>query len=422
MNPHSLLLGIGLLALGVGLGVGGTLLLPRPSNGLADDMHADDPPQAEEEQQADTLTLAAGAIADAGIATTALPAATHRAETPALGRLELDPATTVILRAPAAGTLQRTAERAWPAIGTKVAKGDVLGLLVPRLTPVERADLQQRAVAAGLEIASATAASAAAEANLRRTRDLNADDKNVSDRELEDASSRATIEAARLTMARRTQDQLTTLLTEPAMAPLICPGTGEVVELTSSPGETAAADQPLLRVADTRQLLARILPPLGQPFDSAATNARITLPGAPPIGCIGKLVGHGLDDSLLFELEASTADMRPGLPVTAWLPNGPIVDGMIVPGDAVVRMHGRSLVFVRLPDAADAATARFRWHAIPTDNPTEAGFFVPVAAGRPGASGLAVGDPVVSSGAAVLLSQLMRHEIPATDEEPAEGK
>src|SRR5215471_18216402 len=111
-------------------------------------------------------------------------------EVAAYGHLEEDPSRVFVLRAPVAGTVQATAGRSWPEIGQSLADQSVIGAIDPRLPPTDRITLNDRLVGAKSDIESSRIALQTAQAALERARTLNADNKNVSDRAVEEAASR----------------------------------------------------------------------------------------------------------------------------------------------------------------------------------------------------------------------------------------
>jgi hypothetical protein len=89
----------------------------------------------------------------------------------------------------------------WPNTGDVLADRFMAGQIEPRLPPTDRITLRDRLATAKAEVESSTAALAAARAALDRARTLNADDKNVSDRVMQEAEARVAAEQARLTAA-----------------------------------------------------------------------------------------------------------------------------------------------------------------------------------------------------------------------------
>jgi multidrug efflux pump subunit AcrA (membrane-fusion protein) len=88
--------------------------------------------------------------------------------------------------------------------------------------------------------------------------------------------------------------------------------------------------------------------------------------------------------------------------LTAYLPEGSELKGVLVPKSAVVLWQGKSWVYVRKD--ADHFVRR----ETPTDVPTAEGWFV--------TQGLAPGDQTVVKGAQLLFSEEFRSQIKETEE------
>ena len=343
----------------------------------------------------------------AGIRVEELAGATAEPEVVAYGRLQEDPAAVFVLRSPVAGTLRATEGRAWPAIGDTLADKAVTGLVEPRLTPAEGIALTERLAAARAEAVSAKATAAAARAAWERARTLNADNKNVSDRALQEAEARLKGEEARLQAAEETVRLLEVSLGRPAAAPLKVARGGQVVEVMAQPGEAVESGQPLLRVVGFDKLLARVDVPAGEPVVPSAATARIVVLGHEERPLRGEHVALGASvdpgtqgQPFLFRLDSQGLPLRPGLAVTAYLRGaGPRRKGVIVPRSAVVHTQGRAWVYVSIGGSV------FTRRAVTLERSLERGWFVP--------AGLAPGDAVVVVGAQVLLSDENKSQIPA---------
>jgi hypothetical protein len=399
--------------LGVGVGITGTLLLrgkkPEasvPAKESGSPSHEGTATQPDEGPE--HVELPIEIVTQAGITTVAVVATTLRPELAVLGQLEYAPDASFVVRAPIAGTLLATANGAWPTVGATITKDLLVGKVAPRLQPVERADLEQRLLAAELELTTAESTANAAATALKRVTTLNANDKSASDREVEDATVRAATEQARLATAKRAQTQLQGLLHgELGTLPLLAAAGGEVVEQLATAGEAVEAGQPLLRITDRHRLVARVRPPLGHAFDAAATTARVRTCTEPPSVRAALVTGHGADGAILLAIDGDVKDLDAGMPVTAWLPTAAAeLHGTDVPNSAIVRHLGQSFVFVRSSAEEPKATAHFELRAIANDQPTAIGMFTTT---------LQAGELLVDRGAAILLSKLLV----GADEEPA---
>ena len=109
------------------------------------------------------------------------------------------------------------------------------------------------------------------------------------------------------------------------------------------------------------------------------------------------------------------AGFLPGMSVAVYLPVGSPVQGVLVPDSAVVWLQGKAWVYVKQvsdgsveanPNHAEKAQPpdRFVRRAISTETPVSDGWFV--------ANGVSAGEPVVVTGAQLLLSEEFKAEIP----------
>jgi len=327
----------------------------------------------------------------------------------AYGRFVEDPSGTFALRSPAAGILQAPADRPWPKIGDLVADGAAVALLSPRLTPLERVDLQSKLAAAKADAASAAAAFEAAKAGFERLKSLNAENKTASDRSLQEAEARMKSEAARRQASTETVAVIeASLEARSGPLPLRVDRGGTVVELPAQPGEGIDAGQTVLRVARYDRLLARLTLAPGEDAASPPSLARIVPLGREDLVLRGEPVAQVAPDaalpgdSYLYGVNAEGTRLRPGMAFSAWLRrSGDPVAGVVVPRGAVVRAAGARWVWVRT--AADRFTRRELLHA----RPVEAGWFV--------TEGLLAGEGVVTAGAQLLLSEELKSKIQGED-------
>jgi len=348
----------------------------------------------------------------AGLRTEPLAAAEVEPEVAGYGRLQEDPAAVFVLRAPVAGTLRAPEGRAWPAVGENLLEGTPAGAVEPRLAPAERIALMERLAATRAEAASAGAALTASKAAYQRARTLNADNKNVSDRALEEAEARLKGDEARAGAAAETVRLLKGSLHAPAAAPLALARGGQVVEVMAQPGEALESGQPLLRVVRFERLLARVEIPAGEVVVPDVVAARLVVLGREERPLRGERVAVTAAEpgtqgqSFLFRIHAQGLPLRPGLAVTAYLrAPGPRLKGVLVPRSAVVLAEARAWVYVR------AAEGVFVRRAVTLERSLNGGWFV--------AAGLAVGDYVVTAGAQALLSEESKSLAGAGEEDEA---
>ena len=323
----------------------------------------------------------------------------------AYGHLEEDPSQTFIVRAPVAGTLQLGSSGNWPSAGQTLSTGRDLGVVEPRITPTERIALTTQLTGVRSEADAAAAATQAAREAYERARVLNADNKNIADRVVEEAKARLDAEQARLTSARTTVQNLEKSLrvAGPAASRLMADVDGTVVEVMARPGESVEAGLPLLRISRLDKLVARVDLPVGQNLPSGVMSAQIVAVGheQEPVSADRISANPVVDpkspgESYLFRLREGRFGLRPGLAVTTYFTRpGARRQGFTIPIAAVVRLSGKTYVFVQSVDG-------FVRKEVKVESPVAAGYFV---AGR-----LAGGDRIVVTGAQTLLSEEFKPE------------
>src|SRR5207237_6025264 len=184
---------------------------------------------------------------------------------------------------PVVGVLRAQSGRNWPSIGETLSDGTSIGAVEPRLAPIERVDLVTRLSDARADVEAADAKVNAARAAFERARLLNADNKNISDRAVQEAEATLKTEEARLASAHRNVAELEAASTRQSAGttpmPLNVARGGEVVEVLARPNETIESGQPILRVARFDNLLARVDVPAGEVVDRNLTMARIVAVG-----------------------------------------------------------------------------------------------------------------------------------------------
>jgi len=290
----------------------------------------------------------------------------------------------------------------------------VFGELDPRLSPVEHVDLQDRLATARADVEALQASLVAAQASFERARVLNAEDKNLSDRALQEAEARAKGEEARLTAARENVHQLEATLAATSgnghLLPLSSRPGGEVVAVLAQPGESVENGQSILRLARFSRLIARIDLPAGETIDPSVATARILAVGHEDRPLRGDRIGLAADvdpqtlgQGILFRLSTDGVPLRPGAAVVAYLsvPGNPL-QGVIVPRAAAVRYGGKVWAYAK----TDAD--KFIRHEVTLDQSTDKGWFV--------TSGFAPGNRVVIVGAQVLLSEELKSQIQISEE------
>ncbi len=314
-------------------------------------------------------------------------------EIAAYGRLQEDPSRVFVVRAPLPGSVRGAP---WPSIGQTILDGASIGFIEPRLAPIDRIGFTERLSAARAESNSAEAAARAARAAFDRARLLNADNKNVSDRAVQEADAKVRAEDARATAARESVQLMEAALKGSAGVPLAATYGGEVVEVTARPGEYVDAGQPVLKLARFDTLIARVDLPPGAGVPADTTTARIIALGHESHPMAGRRAGLGasLDSAtqaqpLLFRVSSSHPSLRPGLSITAYFAVPRAAGATVAPPAAVVRSEGKAWVYV------ETAPGEFTRREV---------------------AAVRLGDRVVTVGAAALLSEESKAQIRVGEE------
>lgn len=246
--------------------------------------------------------------------------------------------------------------------------------------------LRNADVAAQTQVDTASAALQASHAEYQRLQSLHRDEHNISDKALQAAAAvwhadQAALRAAQaaMTAAQQTASQQW----------------GVVL------AKAAADNVPLFtRLVTRQQVLVQVVLPAVTSLAQPPTQARVqtvngTFHAATLISPAPRTDPRLQGTSFFYTVPAQ--GLLPGMAITAYLPTGTPVQGTMIPGSAVVWWQGRSWVYSR--DQPD----RFVRHALPVDNPVEDGWFV--------AKGFAHGEPIVATGAQLLLSEEQRSRI-----------
>jgi membrane fusion protein, multidrug efflux system len=366
-------------------------------------------PVAEAGKPADTdddgpgVTLKPDAQKLAGLKIEALAAQPLQPELLAYGRLEEDPSVSFTVRAPLAGTLHLAPGKSWPAIGQSLPAHDAFGIIEPRLQLSDRLTLSTQLASARADLNASQSAVAAAQTVYDRSKALNADNKNISDRALQEASAKLTAEKAREAGARSLIQILESSLASAAASDVrqvIAERGGDVVEVLAQSGESIEQGAPIVRLTQLDHLLARIDLPIGEHLPASASTARIVPAGfedQPPLAAERITAAipsdpHNLGTTLLYRLTQARPGLRPGAPVTArFMSPGKAGEGVLIPRSAIVQQDGRLWVYVQTKED------RFARKPVPIDMPTASGFLV--------ARGFSPGDRLVTTGAQTLLSE-----------------
>jgi hypothetical protein len=338
----------------------------------------------------------------------------HQAEATAYGRLQQDPSKTFTLRAPVAGVLRAPSGGKWPDVGVELPPAAVAGLIEPIVVPTEQINLNSQLAMAQADEAASVASLAATRAEYERAKELNAEGKIVSDRDLQVAKAGMQSDEARLKAAQERvkliQASLVARRGPTGPTPLFVQPGGQVVEVRALPGEAVQPGQFILRTARFDELIAVVALPPGRPLSPASvSSARIVPMGHEEHPLIGekialaaKVLPETLGNTLLFRVRPGQSSLRPGAAVTAYLTlAGKPEEGVVIPREAAVWADGKSWAYVEVKQS------QFTRREVPEDQPTANGWFT--------RTGFAPGERVVTRGAQQLLSEEFRAQIHPAD-------
>jgi RND family efflux transporter MFP subunit len=346
-----------------------------------------------------TLTLDAETQQRAGIQIAKLEAAKEQPEVIAYGTLREDPAFSFTLRAPIDGVLRGSGQ--WPKLGDTLKENAVIGRLDPRLSPIERADLTTKLNDAQAQVQETRASLEATKFAYENKRQLNTNNKLVSDQELHDAEAKVKGEEARLDAATTNVKFWESFLAPTSRPadnfPLNVGMSGQVIELMAREGEAVQNGQAILRIARFDRLAARVSLPVGHLLKEPPKQARLIVVGHEDTPIDAETISPVIDadaatggQTFILTSSNNVLSLQPGMAVTAHLPMpGDPLQGVIVPRSAVIRFGGKAWVYV------PADEKKFVRHEINLEMPSAQGFFL---------RDLKAGESVVTSGAQSLLS------------------
>ena len=336
-------------------------------------------------------------------------------EVAAYGRVQEDPDASFIVRAAVSGVVRSVSGRNWPTIGEPLADSVSIGTVEPRIGPIERVDLTTRLSDARADVEAAEAKVSTARAAFERARILNADNKNISDRALQEAESSLKTEEARLSAARRNVTELEAAAGRQSAGttpvPLVVARGGEVVEVLARPNEAIESGQPIIRVTRFDSLIVRVDVPAGEAIDRNLTMARIVAVGQEdhPFAAQRISVAPTVDpatpgEGFLFRISGASRSLRPGAPVLAYLQApGAVQEAVIVPNSAIVRSGGRTWVYRQI------GNEKFTRREVAVDFTGDKGILT--------SKNLTPGEHIVVKGAQLLLSEEQKSEIQIGDED-----
>ncbi len=249
------------------------------------------------------------------------------------GLVVADPNASGRVQASEAGRIEPP-EGGFPALGQRVARGEVLGHVVPIMAAQDR-------VAVRASIAELDALIVIGEARLRR---LSALSGTVAAREISD--SRAELEGLR-------QRRAANLPAVTGREPVVAPSAGVISVIRVAAGQVIQAQEPLFDIVDPARLWVEAIA-----YDPAAVAevsgaSALTLRGqALRLGFVGQgvtLRQQGLP--LHFRIEAPPAGLAVGQPLAVLVETPRRAAGIVLPAEAVIRNPEGGQVVYEMPGA-----------------------------------------------------------------------
>ena len=249
------------------------------------------------------------------------------------GQVVADPNASGRVQASEAGRIEPP-EGGFPTLGQRVARGEVLGHVVPIMAAQDR-------VAVRAAIAELDALIVIGEARLRR---LSALSGTVAAREISDA--RADLDGLR-------QRRAANLPAVTGREPVVAPSAGVISVIRVAAGQVIQAQDPLFDIVDPARLWVEAIS-----YDPAAVAevsgaSALTVRGqALRLGFVGRgvtLRQQGLP--LHFRIEAPPAGLAVGQPVVVLVETPRRATGIVLPAEAVVRNPEGGQVVYEMPGA-----------------------------------------------------------------------
>jgi len=351
------------------------------------------------------------------------------------GRVVPNPRATIEVRAPFSGSLRAAAGKPWPALGSRVKAGTVLGCLDIRVGPQERLDMQAKLHEARLKEKSAEEVFRIHQERYER---LKAAAAGVSQTDVDAArvqmvQSRTDLATARAGVTRW-QEALADIQRESRTGnvwsrTLSAPADGEITEVAARAGTAVEAGGLIARLVDFSKPLLRLDMPVASLTKGAPAKVQIHMvgmggpedPSFPPVS--GKLVGPAAQVDAASQLAGYWYEIdlsgekkeaqrlpaselwRPGLFVKTEAPDARATPtkALAVPATALVYHDGRTFVYIR------EAPGRFERRPVQVLGHDGAAVIL-TGAIRPG-------EPVVDHGAQLLLSEEFREAAGKADDD-----
>lgn len=319
----------------------------------------------------------------------------------AYGEVLEDPGQLFELKAPVTGIVRQVAAEPWPQLGKRVEAGRLVG---------EIQTMQSSTLGPRFDLEAAEAAVKLARQAYERARLLNEDNKNVSDRAVQEAEMRLRTEEARFKAAQNTVGLIDGRSDGVKGLPLRMSAGGWVKEVLARPGETVQTGQVLFRVINFTSVLVRATIPPGVPVPVPPPRARILFLGIQNAPREGHLVGLATSvdqktqgTTFLYRILVGDLPVRPGLFATVYLPTGgPPRAGVRVPRSAIVQFEGQTWAYVQTGED------RFIKRRLTASVPLPDGWFEPTA--------IHPGERLVTVGAELLLSEEQKAALRAGEE------
>ncbi len=246
--------------------------------------------------------------------------------------------------APLAGIISTT--RPLPFIGKKVAKGEIVALIDPPISPA--GGIGQL----GAAYAEAKNRVALAQKEYDRAKRLHeakiAPLKRVEEAESSLSSARAALEPLEKAMASVKGEGGGRIAVR-------APVSGTVVEVTAGAGKGVEAGQPILRIVNTGTLWLKANLPANEIGTAGKSlNATFTVAGLTDVFKPSRLVSVGdmLDPQsrtipVLFEVPNQSGRLKVGLFASVAIRTGSVAGALAVPRDALIEDEGRWFVFIQ---------------------------------------------------------------------------
>lgn len=249
------------------------------------------------------------------------------------GQVVADPNASGRVQASEAGRIEPP-DGGFPALGQRVARGEVLGFVVPIMAAQDRVGVRAN-------IAELDALIVIGEARVRR---LTALTGTVSAREISDA--RAELEGLR-------QRRAANLPAVTGREPIVAPSAGLISVVRVAAGQVIQAQEPLFDIVDPARLWVEAIA-----FDPAAV---VGASGASAVTASGQtlrlgFVGRGMTLRqqglpLHFRIEGGALGLAVGQPVTVLVETPRRAAGIVLPAEAVVRNPEGGQVVYEMPSA-----------------------------------------------------------------------